>query len=264
MTNQVREKREALDVAIDKLNTLIGKEDATIKEIEDAKAEMKSAQSDAAAAYTMQAYDEFLADENPMIAALTAREYASIGVKELKDEETKATTGFVVDEERSVLVNIAGLETYYRSKITGNKKDKTLAADPNWLRVVQKFNLLLCMREGRRLHLSPSEVAKTFSISDSAAKVELGKEPDSEEKVRKMMQNVVNAILFIPEGDENKIAVDKYDTAFLLGGYTKKNRKALSLAAANNRQLLDLLTDILHKKLVQKGYELTYKHKKAQ
>ena len=263
MAGSVREMRETLDAAIDTLNALIKDENATAKELEAAKAEMKSAKGDASAAYTMQAYEEYLADENPMRAALVAREYPSIGVKENRDDDGN-TTGFSINEEVSVLVNIAGLETYYRSKITGSKKGKTLAANPDWLRIVQKFNLLLCMREAKRLHLSPSEVAKTFSISDAAAKVELGKEPDSEEKVRQMMQSVINAILFIPAGEENEIKVDKYDAAFLLGGYTKKNRKALSLAAANNRQLLDLLTDILHKKLVQKGYELTYKHKKAQ
>lgn len=258
---ELRELREELENAVDAYNALLGKDATTVAELDAADADIKEKARECAAGYTVKAYKEYLADETPMIAAIVAREYESVAVKDEKDDNGN-TIGKKI-EPKKMPVNIAGLETFYRTTIVGSKKDKTLGADKDWSRFVQKFNLVLCMRMATRLHLSASEVAKTFAISDSAAKMELGKTPMSEGAVQEMLQSVVDKIVFVDDGGKNKIAVSKYDTAFLVEGYSKKNRKALSLAAANNRQLLDLLTDIIHRNLVQCGYELTYRTKKA-
>lgn len=253
----VSEKRATLDTSVAAYNALKGKEGVTAQELEDALAQAKEDCRICAAEMTAEAYKEFLADETPMIAALTARVFTTVAVKNETDEQ--GTVLGIKVEPKEVQINPLALETFYRSSVEG--KGKTLGADKDWARNVQKFNLELGKRIARRLHFSVSEFARTFAISDAAAKVELTV-TDSEESVGRSLQEVIDKIVYIPDGDKNKIQIDKYDRAYLLEGYTAKNRRALSIVLSNNGKLLALIADIIHSKLVQANYELVYRMKK--
>ena len=200
----------------------------------------------------IECYNELMAEELPMIAAIKRYSYEVMRLNEVTDSETKAVTK---------------LELATKDKqIDLLKFAKYADMDTSWQHNVSLYNQTLCLRAGLELGYSAKEiadVADTMHIAKQVREMARGKTPTSNNALCKALQDVIDAIL--PPADEtlgNIYKCNNHDVKFLLMCYTKKGRKALSVAIARDGFLRNLVMDVMHRIIENKLYSLEYKTRK--
>ena len=189
-------------------------------------------------------FAECKAAADPMLAAVTALTYVTIGVKDEQKGDDKVPVRTIVDKERQI-------DLFKLHKFCGS-----IGADENWLHIAQKMNLLLTAQKARDLGLDPQKVNDSYSMSEIAREYNMGKNPTSKTNLLRTLQTVITAML----GEGYKAT--SHDVNFLLSVYSKKNRKALTVTCANHRYFRNYLAEICHRIATGKSYELDYKTKK--
>ena len=199
-----------------------------------------------------QVYTELMTEEVPMIAAIKRYSFQVVRHQEVRDSKTKEMTEIkLVEKDKQIdLLKFA----------------KFGKLDTSWEYVVAAYNQSLCLRAAQEMGYSPREIkdlACTYHLAKQAKELADGKTPTSNTKMVKMLQGVIDAIL--PPADEeegNAFKCNNHDTNFLLMCYTKKGRKALSIAIARDGNLRSLIMDVLHRIVEGKLYSIEYKTKK--
>lgn len=197
-------------------------------------------------------YAELGKKEKPMIAAITEYSYTVKRHAEVRDKDTRKITEFkLTDKTRQIdLLKFA--------------KQNKLADD--WQHKGMAVNQSFCLRAARELGFSKAEianVAKSYHMSKEAQAMADGKAPVSNNQLCKKLQGFIDAIL--PPEDEEKGNIYKcnnHDVAYVLMCYTRKGRNALSIATAKDRQLRNLVMDVMHRIITDKKYTLEYKQVK--
>ena len=133
-----------------------------------------------------------------------------------------------------------------------------------WEYKVEKMNSLLCMRAAKELGMSDSEVKQIdglFYMQEYARKEEMGAVPTSNSQLVKLLQLVLDAILF-EEGDKagmNKWRCNAHDIAYLLMCYTKRGKQELTVTVAKNNVVIGLVMDVLHRIVTNSVYGIDYR-----
>lgn len=181
---------------------------------------------------------------DPMIAAVTMLTYQVIGVKDEKRGDDKIPVRSIVDKDKTI--DLIALHRYCGE--IGN--------DRNWAHIAQKLNFLLTVQAAGKLAINPMEINTSFDMTETAKKYNYGKSPVSKTNLKKSLQIVVTAML----GDGYYIAAQ--DANYLTMIYTRKGRKALSVACADNRRFIGYIAEICHRIVTSKVYTLEYKAKR--
>ena len=197
-------------------------------------------------------YNQLKTKENPKVAAIKQLTYTVKKHKENWDNEAKKLKDIeLVQKEKQI--DLA-------------KFCKHADLDTLWVYEVMGYNQLLCLRTADELGYSLTEIkelAKSYYLAEKAKEYANGDKPVSNNKMCQSLQKVIDAIL--PPEDEAKGNVYKcnnHDIAYLITCYAKKGRKALSVAVAKDGYLRTLITDIMHRVIENKRYEVEYKRKK--
>lgn len=131
-----------------------------------------------------------------------------------------------------------------------------------WAYKVEKAGELLCIRAAKELGMTTDEIkhiAKTYRMAKAAEEVNLGGTPTSNTQICKILQAVIDEILFEDDGTgKNKYKANSHDVAYLLMCYTKRGRKQLSVTVAKASFLHGLIVDILHRIACGLKYGLEY------
>ena len=183
---------------------------------------------------------------DPMIAAVTALSFITIGVKEEKRGDDEIPVRIVVEKERQI--DLFKLHKYC----------KGIGSDPNWLYMAEHLNMLLTAQKAQDLGLNPKEINDSFAMSNIAREIDLGKNPTSKTNMLKTLQAIITAML----GDGYKAT--SHDVNFLMSVYSRKNRKALTVTTANHRAMRGYLAEICHRIVTGKSYAVDYRAVKPQ
>lgn len=195
--------------------------------------------------------DTFEACKNspdPMLTAVTVLSFVTIGVKDEQKGDDKIPVRVIVEKERQI-------DLFKLYKYCG---DKGIGADPKWLYMAEQLNMLMTAKKAKDLGIDPKSVNDSYAMSNIAREINLGKDPTSNTNMLKTLQSVITAML----GDGYKAV--SHDVNFLWSVYTKKNRKALTVTAANHKALRGYLAEICHRIVTGKKYGIDYKAVKAQ
>lgn len=185
---------------------------------------------------------------NPMLTAVTVLSFVTIDTKDETKGDDKIPVRIVVEKERQI-------DLYKLHKYCG---DKGIGADPQWLYMAEQFNMLLTAQKAQDLGIDPKAINDSYAMSNIAREINLGKNPTSKTNMLKTLQSIITAML----GEEYKAT--SHDVNFLLTVYAKKNRKALTVTAANHKSLRGYLAEICHRIVTKKQYAVDYKAVKAQ
>lgn len=129
----------------------------------------------------------------------------------------------------------------------------------SWVYTAEKLNQLLTAYTSIKLD-RPDLAKKTMEssyVKQKVKEIEMGKTPTSSTQVCKQLQQVIDAILFVP-GDSNpevnKYRVNKHDVNYLEICYAKRGRVAGTVSVP--RSIEKLITDILHRLVVGGKYDV--------
>lgn len=202
--------------------------------------------------YTSVARDDcFEACKNstdPMLTAVTVLSFVTIATKDEQKGDDKIPVRIVVEKERQI-------DLFKLYKYCG---DKGIGADPQWLYMAEQLNMLMTAKKAKDLGIDPKSVNDSYAMSNISREINLGKDPTSNTNMLKTLQSIITAML----GDGYKAT--SHDVNFLWSVYTKKNRKALTVTAANHKALRGYLAEICHRIVTGKKYGIEYKAVKAQ
>lgn len=178
-------------------------------------------------------YEGFLEQENPMIAAVKAFYIKTLRVKENRDKETDALVDVTL-EERNTAIN---LERFCKH----GDLDMTWAHDSN------KLLELLALRETDVFKMTPAQLATKshYFIANARAKKE-GETPDSNTKIVKMLQKIIDEAIFVDNGKgENVYKCTNHDIAFIQDASTKIDTRAkCGIAMLSQSQFKRVMTSV--------------------
>lgn len=185
--------------------------------------------------------------ENPMLTAVTLLTYMTIATKDEEVGESKIPVLSIVDKEKAI--DLEKLHKYI---------DDGIGHDKNWNHIAQKFNFLLTAAAAVALGVDPKSVNDSYAMSAIAKEIKLvgaksDEAPISDTKKLNMLKQVIESMI----GTEYKVTT--HDLEFLKMAYSKKTKKALTIAMANHKQLRGYLAEICHKLVTGKHYDADYK-----
>lgn len=209
--------------------------------------------------YKVVAFEELLAEENPLISAITK---LNINIKRAQLTKAEGVNVRVYSLEDSELkIDIKEFEKYSKKQLTSNK---------DWHHAISKFNYLLLTYTIEKLtkskELRESKVAKVrdnYHMKEIAKAIDLGQTPTSNTQMLKQLNMIIGDII----GKDYKIGgkavkATSHDVFWLERVYLKKGKTALTAMATNDNQLRTIITEIIHKLLTNKEYEVISKYVK--
>lgn len=186
------------------------------------------------------------ASENPMLYAVKALSFMTIGVKDEKNGDDKVPVRSIVDKEKQI-------DLYKLHKYCDG-----IGADKKWVYIAEKMNFLLTAQKAVDLGVDPKAINDSYAMSSIAKEIDMGKTPTSKTNLLKTLNVVIGAML----GDEYKAT--SHDVNFLMSVYSRKNRKALTVTCANHRYFRNYLAEVCHRIVTGKSYAVDFKAEKAQ
>lgn len=181
--------------------------------------------------------------------------YTVLKHRDVEGDDGVART--VVEREKSL--DLVAVARYF------SDRKKQFGTENGWQYKIAALNRLLCLRVAVKIGLDAKTVAEKYALPKAAADINLGKTPTSNTQLLKQLQTVIDSMCFIDDGNgKNKIKVTSHDVAYLTELYAKKGRGVLTVAAAKSRYCENLIAEILHKIITEKGYKLEFKEKKEE
>lgn len=187
-------------------------------------------------------FEDCAASDDPMMAAVTALSFMTIGVKDTKKGDERIPVREVIDKERQI--DLLKLHKYVNGGIGHNKE---------WNVMIEKFNLLMTCQKAKDLGIDPKGINDSYAMSEIAKDYDLGKNPASKTNLLKTLTTIVQAMV----GEEYKPV--SHDVNFLLSVYSRKSRKALTVTCANHKYLRGYVMEICHRIVTGKTYEVDYR-----
>lgn len=187
-------------------------------------------------------FEDCAASDDPMMAAVTALSFMTIGVKDTKRGDEKLPVREVIEKERQI--DLLKLHKFVDGGIGHNKE---------WVYMIEKFNLLMTCQKAKDLGVDPTAINDSYAMSEIAKGYDLGKNPASKTNLLKTLTAIVQAMV----GEEYKPV--SHDVNFLLSVYSRKSRKALTVTCANHKYMRGYIMEICHRIVTGKTYEVDYK-----
>lgn len=183
-------------------------------------------------------YEDCFATGDAILEAVRIRQYASITVKDTQEDGCP-----LVHSVETKMKDIDLLDM--NKKLGGN-----LGHETNWPHLAQRVNFLLTVDRAKGLGIDPKGISNSYTMSEIAKEIDMGKTPTSNTNMLKTMQRVVAAML----GDGYKAT--SHDVVYLKSVYAKKGKKALSVQCADHRRFVGYMADICHHLVTGKPYEV--------
>ena len=187
-------------------------------------------------------FEELKATPDPMLSAIKRLSFPTIKVKDTKVGDEKIPVRTIEDCEKAI-----DLLKLHKACTGGIGKDK------NWYHLIEKLNFLMTAHKAVDLGLDPKDVHNSYSMSEIARQIDMGKTPTSKTNILKTVQSIVTAMI----GEEYKAT--SHDVKFLLSVFSRKGKKALMVSCANHRYMRQYMMEICHRIVEGKAYELDYK-----
>lgn len=194
-------------------------------------------------------FEECKNADDPMLEAVKRLNFVTIAAKDFHEKDDRGSDWKIRRIiEKEVIINLLDLDRY----CDGIGKDK------NWQYICQKMNFLLTAKKAVELGINPKMVNDSYAMSEIAKKIEMGKTPTSKTQLLNQLRAVVTAMI----GEEYKPV--SHDVNYLLSIYCRKSRNALMVSCANHKNFRRYITEICHRIVTGKSYQLDFIKNKQQ
>ena len=184
-------------------------------------------------ALTLVAYDGFMQDEHPMIAAVKQFYVDAFKIKEDRDKDSGAVVEVKLEPKKA--------------RIDLEKFCDFGELNKDWVRDAAKLLALLTLRETNVFAIKPSELAKrSFYFCASVRQKQSGETPDSNRQIVILLQKIIDEAIFVDDGSgNNAYRCTNHDMAFIQDAVTKMDTKEkCTIAMLNDRQFRTVLMDV--------------------
>lgn len=193
-------------------------------------------------------YEKLLAlsqTEKPMIEAITNPAYKTMRHREVRDESTKMVIG-LESTESARNIDLLRLDRFMKYKASHIK---------GWENYISKFNALVVLRMASELGVDTAKIKKTYYLSQKAQEIEMGKTPTSNTQLLKMLQQVVDAVIFEDDGKgDNKYKATSHDVQYILKTCTKAGKGICQVLVCKDTVVRNLVLSVLHNIVTKCGY----------
>lgn len=192
--------------------------------------------------------------DKPLIAAIEADTYRTIGAKEKAPKGCKMKERHVAD--RNLRIPIDALWEM------GKKAEINVGENPHWYHSAQATNkkfLAACIKRYNKRDeaLKILQSLEGYTMSDEAKALEKGEAPSNTKLLKAIRETTREAL-----GEDFARNLISHDVAWIMDGYTKEDKKqadGLGREAATHRRFYDLLLCVWHKHFAGKAYTLKFK-----
>ena len=219
--------------------------ESKIKEALKAEKEAEDAVGEYTSLARAKCFEECIETGDAMLEAVKRLSYESICVKESKVEGSEDTVLKIEPKTRAI--DLQKLHAYC---------DSGIGVDKQWPHIAQQLNFLLTAQKCIDLGVSAKGVNDSYAMSDIARSISMGKSPTSNTNMLKTLQLIVSAMV----GSEHKAT--SHDVKFLQSVYSKKSKKALTVACAKHKVFIGYIAEICHRIVEGKTYDVEYQVKK--
>ena len=238
--NKLKELRALVEEKVKAYNEAM--QDGKFDEVSKLDAEITDSVNEYTSIVRDMCFEDCAASDDPMMAAITALSFMTIGVKDTKKGDEKLPVREVIEKERQI--DLLKLHKFVDGGIGHNKE---------WAYMIEKFNLLMTCQKAKDLGIDPTAINDSYAMSEIAKGYDLGKNPASKTNLLKTLTVIVQAMV----GEEYKPV--SHDVNFLLSVYSRKSRKALTVTCANHKYMRGYVMEICHRIETGKTYEVDYK-----
>lgn len=238
--NKLKELRATVDEKVKAYNEAM--QDGKFDDVQKLDTEITDSVNEYTGIVRDMCFEDCAASDDPMMAAVTALSFMTIGVKDTKKGDEKLPVREVIEKERQI--DLLKLHKFVDGGIGHNKE---------WAYMIEKFNLLMTCQKAKDLGIDPTSVNDSYAMSEIAKGYDLGKNPASKTNLLKTLTAIVQAMV----GEEYKPV--SHDVNFLLSVYSRKSRKALTVTCANHKYMRGYVMEICHRIVTGKTYEVDYK-----
>lgn len=243
MTETTRSYYGNVLAAIDTVNDAIA--DDKYSEIATAKTAANEALATLNASVIKDAFDRFLDENNPVLAAITAGYVPLYAIKTERNKMTGTESVSLSVKENNV-VDIVALEKYSKRKLFVNGRW------PWWIEAF-KNGLYNKVIEDVGTPAQKKKFFETFKISEAAKSCDMGANPSSYKSLTKAMQAIFDSVLFVAKDDTeegkklNKWKVDTRDVKYIIYLAFKRGKSRLSIAMPQDATIVNLMVEVMHR-----------------
>lgn len=217
-----------------------------------AEAALKEIEKDYADTSAKVLMDALKKQADPILASLKNHEY-TILKHDMKKDDNGAVIGVASNKEKTRVLPLKKLTTY-------------LELSNIWAFKAEKAGKLLCIRAAQELGKSTeyiNQMKKDYAIDKVADHEDLGSVPTTTNKIKEMLQKVLDAIPLTAETRENtKVFARSQDVAFLVASFVKPSRKELTVEFAKPELIHSKIYEVLQSIVLGKEYEIDYRKAK--
>ena len=251
MSERMIELRAIIEERIEAMNKVVraAEKDAKVglNELYAVENELKAAEADYAEESQNEMFAICKASGAPVLEGAKRHSYPVLGHRAIKEDGF--TVGFELVEDKEKQIDLVKLCKFCDLPVL-------------WKYKVEKMGELLALRCARELGMTTQEIkeiSKTYRLDKLAKAEEMGATPTSNNQIVKLLQSVIDAILYEDDGNgKNRYKVNSHDVAYLLACYTKRGRKVLYVTVAKASFLHNLVVDVMHRVVCNKRYGLDY------
>lgn len=192
----------------------------------------------------------------PMLEAIKSYGFKTLKHKDSAESGSNIKTREIIEAERQF--DLREFDAFCGYKVS---------ADKNWHNFAERMNMLCAIHVANELKVDDlASIGKSYFISKTKDAIKLAEEnsdvanPISNTQMLKMLQQVLDKIIYEDNNGKNKYQAKSQDVAWLLFTYGRKDSKGrLTLKLADHKQFRKVLADVLHRIVTNTNYKIAYK-----
>lgn len=217
---------------------------------------MKELEKDYAVLSQALVFTNLQAKDKPMLEAIKAYGFKVLKHKDSAESGSTIKTREIVEAERQFDLREFDAFCGY-----------TASANKSWSNFAERMNMLCAIHVANELKVADlASIGTSYFISKTKDAIKLAEEnpevanPISNTQMLKMMQQVLDKIIYEDNNGKNKYQAKSQDVAWLLFTYGRKDSKGrLTLKLADHKQFRKVLADVLHRIVTGTDYKVAYK-----
>ena len=218
--------------------------------------QMKDLEKDYSEASQALVFTDLKTKEKPMLEAIKTYGFKTLKHKDSAESGSTIKTREIVEAERQF--DLREFDAFCGYTVSANK---------NWSNFAERMNMLCAIHVANELKVENlAEIGTSYFISKTKDAIKLAAEnaevanPISNTQMLKMLQQVLDKIIYEDNDGKNKYQAKSQDVAWLLFTYGRKDSKGrLTLKLADHKQFRKVLADVLHRIVTNTNYKVAYK-----
>ena len=219
-------------------------------------AEMKEVEKEYAETSQMLVFTDLKGADKPMLEAIKTHSFKVLKHKDSAESGSTIKTREMLEVERQF--DLKDFDAFCGG---------AASADKFWSNYAERMNMLCAIHVANELKVEDlSVIGTSYFISKTKEEIKLaGENPDvanpiSNTQMLKIMQKVLDKIIYEDNNGKNKYQAKSQDVAWLLFTYGRKDsRGRLTLKLADHKQFRKVLADVLHRIVTNTNYKVAYK-----